>query len=138
MEVGTKCRNILNYTPEGKVHMVLNYNGEIHPQAMQGVSLLRSLCYGKKVQLQVTSFSDASFFLFHLYRYDSTLREGFRSRDASPARLAFSRSRDSSPMRPEWKGFDCRTKVNCTFWLIICSSVLLYHYGILLQYNGLL
>ncbi|XP_063887664.1 uncharacterized protein LOC135115102 isoform X2 [Scylla paramamosain] len=47
-----------------------------------------------------------------LNRYDSTLREGFRSRDASPARLAFSRSRDSSPMRPEWKGFDYRTKVS--------------------------
>lgn len=47
-----------------------------------------------------------------LNRYDSTLREGFRSRDASPARLAFSRSRDSSPMRPEWKGFDCRAKIS--------------------------
>lgn len=39
-------------------------------------------------------------------RYDSVLREGFRSRDASPARLAFSRSRDSSPMRPEWRVYD--------------------------------
>ncbi|KAK3882295.1 hypothetical protein Pcinc_013325 [Petrolisthes cinctipes] len=47
-----------------------------------------------------------------LNRYDSSLRDGFRSRDASPARLAFSRSRDSSPMRPEWKVFDHRTKVS--------------------------
>lgn len=47
-----------------------------------------------------------------LNRYDSTLRDGFRSRDASPARLAFSRSRDSSPMRPEWKLFDSRTKIS--------------------------
>lgn len=47
-----------------------------------------------------------------LNRYDSSLRDGFRSRDASPARLAFSRSRDSSPMRPEWKVFDPRTKAS--------------------------
>lgn len=42
----------------------------------------------------------------NINRYDSVLREGFRSRDASPARLAFSRSRDSSPMRPEWRVYD--------------------------------
>ncbi|KAG7161729.1 Disks large-associated protein 4-like, partial [Homarus americanus] len=47
-----------------------------------------------------------------LNRYDSSLRDGFRSRDASPARLAFSRSRDSSPMRPEWKVFDLHTKAS--------------------------
>ncbi|XP_068243216.1 uncharacterized protein [Palaemon carinicauda] len=47
-----------------------------------------------------------------LNRYDSSLRDGFRSRDASPARLAFSRSRDSSPMRPEWKVFDPTTKAS--------------------------
>lgn len=36
-----------------------------------------------------------------LNRYDSAVREGFRSRDSSPAppRLAFTRSRDSSPLR---------------------------------------
>ncbi|KAK8718491.1 hypothetical protein OTU49_014708, partial [Cherax quadricarinatus] len=49
-----------------------------------------------------------------LNRYDSSLRDGFRSRNSSPARLAFSRSRDSSPMRPEWKVFDLHTKV--MFW----------------------
>ncbi|KAA0202223.1 hypothetical protein HAZT_HAZT009956 [Hyalella azteca] len=37
--------------------------------------------------------------------YDSAVREGFRSRDASPAapRLAFARSRDSSPLRERLK-----------------------------------
>ncbi|KAK7079249.1 Dlgap1p [Halocaridina rubra] len=47
-----------------------------------------------------------------LNRYDSALRDGYRSRDASPARLAFSRSRDSSPMRPEWKIFDLRIRAS--------------------------
>lgn len=47
-----------------------------------------------------------------LNRYDSSLRDGFRSRNSSPARLAFSRSRDSSPMRPEWKVFDLHTKAS--------------------------
>ncbi|KAF2367861.1 SAPAP family [Trinorchestia longiramus] len=38
-------------------------------------------------------------------RYDSSVREGFRSRDCSPApgRLAFARSRDSSPLRERLK-----------------------------------
>lgn len=87
----------------------------LKPQAFTDPGSLRDSCDTTDVSYKAPSYLGISCAVngySRLNRYDSSLRDGFRSRDASPARLAFSRSRDSSPMRPEWKVFDPRSKTS--------------------------